>query len=181
MVRFVDVDAMRHFVADFGIEKIVREMAQAIEDDFVRWPEFDKVPRIASHSDVGVIELMPVSDGHTYAFKYVNGHPQNPGRGLQTVTAFGVLADVDSGYPLLWAEMTILTALRTAAMSAAAARALARPDSRVMALIGTGSQAEFQSIAFRELLGIESLRIWDTDPAAMDKFERNARELGFEV
>lgn len=181
MVRFVDVDAMRHFVADFGIEKIVREMAQAIEDDFVRWPEFDKVPRIASHSDVGVIELMPVSDGHTYAFKYVNGHPQNPGRGLQTVTAFGVLADVDSGYPLLWAEMTILTALRTAAMSAAAARALARPDSRVMALIGTGSQAEFQSIAFRELLGIESLRIWDTDPAAMDKFERNARVLGFEV
>ena len=181
MVRFVDVASMRRFVTEVGIAEIIAGMAEAIRDDFLRWPEFDKTPRVASHSAVGVIELMPVSDGRTYAFKYVNGHPLNPSRGLQTVTAFGVLADVESGYPLLWSEMTILTALRTAAMSAVAARALAHPDSRTMALIGTGSQAEFQAIAFRELLGVDRLRIWDTDPAAMDKFERNARTLGFDV
>ncbi len=181
MVRFVDVAAMGRWVRDVGVERIVRDMADTIAADYRRWPEFDTVPRIASHSPRGVIELMPISDGRTYGFKYVNGHPDNPARGLQTVTAFGVLADVGSGYPLLWAEMTILTALRTAATSAVVARRLARPDSRTMALIGTGSQAEFQALAFRALLGIDALRIWDTDPAALDKFERNAAGQGFTV
>ena len=135
MVRFVDVPTMRRWVCETGIEPIVAGLADAIEADFRRWPEFDKCARIASHSATGVIELMPASDGRTYGFKFVNGHPGNPARGLQTVTAFGVLADVDTGYPVLWSEMTILTALRTAATSAMAARALARPDSTTMALI----------------------------------------------
>ena len=55
------------------------------------------------------------SDGIDYGFKYVNGHPKNMKNGLQTVTAFGLLASVDTGYPVLLTEMTILTALRTAA------------------------------------------------------------------
>lgn len=181
MVRFVDVDRMRAWVSSTGVPNIVRGMAQYMEDDFRRWPQFEKTPRLASHSTVGVIELMPTSDGVKYGFKYVNGHPANPSVGLQTVTAFGVLADVNSGYPIMWSEMTILTALRTATTSAMAARVLARPDSTTMALIGTGTQAEFQSLAFRELIGITSLRIWDTDPAAMDKFERNAAVMGFDV
>ena len=181
MVRFVDVADMRRWVTAHGISGVLRGMADAIEHDFRRWPEFDTTARVASHSPVGVIELMPVSDGRLYAFKYVNGHPSNPGRGLQTVTAFGVLADVATGYPVLLSEMTLLTALRTAATSAVAARALARPDSRVMALLGTGSQAEFQTVAFRELLDVTQIRIWDTDPAAMDKFQRHADALGVDV
>ncbi len=181
MVRFVDVAHMREWVASTGVPSIIRGMSQYMEDDFRRWDEFDKSPRVASHSNVGVIELMPTSDGVQYGFKYVNGHPGNPAAGLQTVTAFGVLADVASGYPIMWSEMTILTALRTATTSAMAARLLARSDSTTMALIGTGTQAEFQSLAFRELVGISSLRIWDTDPAAMEKFERNAAALGLEV
>jgi ornithine cyclodeaminase len=72
-----------------------------------------------------VIELMPTSDGDLYGFKYVNGHPSNTKQGLQTVTAFGLLAQVSSGYPVLLSEMTVLTALRTAATSAMAARQLA--------------------------------------------------------
>lgn len=181
MVRFVDVAHMRDWVAATGVRNIIRGMADYLEHDFRRWPEFDKTSRVASHSPIGVIELMPASDGRQYGFKYVNGHPANPSRGLQTVTAFGVLADVATGYPVLWSEMTILTALRTAATSAVAARALARPNSQVMALIGTGTQAEFQSLAFQELLGISTLRIWDTDAGAMDKFERNAAALGLDV
>lgn len=63
---------------------------------------FDKTPRVGSHSSEGVIELMPTSDGALYGFKYVNGHPKNTRDGRQTVTAFGVLADVGNGYPLLF-------------------------------------------------------------------------------
>ncbi len=70
---------------------------------------------------------MPTSDGKLYSFKYVNGHPKNTAKGLLTVTAFGVLADVATGYPLLLSEMTFVTALRTAAISALAASRMARP------------------------------------------------------
>src|SRR5699024_10953606 len=89
--------------------------------------------------------------------------------------------DVDNGYPTFLAEMTLLTALRTAATSALAAKALARRDSRALALIGAGSQSEFQALAFRGVLGIEDLRVFDIDPAAIAKVQRNLEPLGFRV
>src|SRR5699024_3541306 len=102
-------------------------------------------------------------------------------RGFQTVTAFGMLADVDNGYPTFLAEMTLLTAVRTAATSAMVARHLARPGAQVMAMIGAGSQAEFQALAFRALLGIDRLRVFDVDPAAVQKLRRNLEPLGFAI
>jgi ornithine cyclodeaminase len=180
-VPFVDVAHMARWMADRGVETLLPRLVEALEADFRRWNSFELVPRVASHSVDGVIELMPTSDGETFGFKYVNGHPINPSRGLQTVTAFGVLADVRTGYPTFLAEMTLLTALRTGATSALAARWLARPNSRVMALIGTGSQAEFQALAFRSVCGIEQVRAFDTDPDAVAKFVRNAAGFGMDV
>ncbi|GAA3540693.1 ornithine cyclodeaminase [Aeromicrobium flavum] len=180
-VPFLDVAGTVRWIRDDGAESIIAGMTDALESDFRRWSAFEKTARIASHSPEGVIELMPASDGVAYGFKYVNGHPANPARGLQTVTAFGVLADVASGYPTFVAEMTLLTALRTAATSAMAGRHLARPDARVMAMIGTGSQAEFQALGFRAALGIDTLRVFDVDPAAMEKLVRNVQPLGFDV
>ena len=181
MTSFVDVRDMVGWVARTGTEAVISGILEYLEVDFRRWEGFDKTPRVASHTPFGVIELMPTSDQESYAFKYVNGHPSNPARGYQTVTAFGVLADVHNGYPTFLAEMTVLTALRTAATSALAARALARPDSAVMAMIGTGSQAEFQALAFRSALGITSLRVYDVDPDAIAKFVRNLLPLGFQI
>ncbi|GAA1764306.1 ornithine cyclodeaminase [Agromyces humatus] len=181
MTSFVDVRSMAAWVASSGPEQVIAGLVDELDRDFRRWESFDKAPRVASHTPFGVIELMPTSDHETYGFKYVNGHPSNPARGYQTVTAFGVLADVHNGYPNFLAEMTILTALRTAATSALAARALARPDSRVMAMIGAGSQAEFQALAFRTTLGIERLRVYDVDPDAVAKLARNLLPLGFTI
>lgn len=181
MTRFVDVHNMVRWVAAQGPESIIAGMIQYLEEDFRRWESFDKTPRVASHTPFGVIELMPTSDHETYGFKYVNGHPSNPARGYQTVTAFGVLSDVHNGYPTFLAEMTVLTALRTAATSGMVAKKLARPDSRMMAMIGTGSQSEFQALAFRSALGITTLRVWDTDPAALEKLIRNLTPLGFDI
>lgn len=116
-----------------------------------------------------------------YGFKYVNGHPKNTKEGLQTVTAFGLLADVNSGYPKLLSEMTLLTALRTAAMSAMAARHLAPKGSNTMAMIGNGAQSEFQCPAFKAICGIETLRLYDIDPAATQKCARNLAKSGLNV
>ena len=181
MVRFVNVDNLGRWAADTGLEPLLRDLTIEMETQFRRWPLFDKTPRVASHSMHGVIELMPTSDGSTYGFKFVNGHPINSMRGLQTVTAFGALADVDTGYPIMLSEMTLLTALRTGATSAMAAKALAPSGANTMAMIGAGAQAEFQALAIRATLGIDRLRVFDVDPAAMAKFESNARTLGFDV
>ena len=181
LVPFVSVDHMMRLVLHVGIERMMVELTDAIEADFRRWPQFDKTPRVASHSDIGVIELMPTSDGQQYGFKYVNGHPGNMRRGLQTVTAFGVLADVATGYPVMLSEMTILTALRTAATSAMAAKWLAPRDARAMAMIGNGAQAEFQALAMKAVCGIEEVRLYDIDPAATRKCVANLAGRGLRV
>ncbi|HEV2284530.1 MAG TPA: ornithine cyclodeaminase [Steroidobacteraceae bacterium] len=177
MVDFIGIERIQELLARRGAARFIEELAREIERDYLRWGEFEKSARHASHSPVGVIELMPASDGRLYAFKYVNGHPKNTAVGLLTVTAFGVLADVETGYPLLLSELTLTTALRTAATSALAARRMARPGSRAMALIGNGAQSEFQAIAFHHLLGIRELRLYDTDPAATEKLMRNLARL----
>jgi len=158
-----------------GMAGALRRLAREIEGDFRRWSEFDKSARSASHSRDGVIELMPIADRAQYSFKYVNGHPGNTRFGLPTVMAFGVLADVATGKPELLSELTLTTALRTAATSALAARVMVRPGSRAMALIGNGAQAEFQALAFHHLLGIHEIRLFDIDPAATAKLQRNLR------
>ena len=178
MIQYIGIERVKEIVRSVGLAKFMEGLAFEIEADYRRWPEFEKSPRHAMHSPVGVIELMPISDGREYTFKYVNGHPKNTAQGLLTVTAFGVLADVDTGYPRLISELTFTTALRTAAMSALAARWMARPSSRAMALIGNGAQSEFQAIAFRHMLGIRELRLYDTDASATDKLIRNLAAIG---
>ncbi len=177
MVDYIGTARLRELLARIGLGRFIEQLAGEIEADYRRWDDFEKSPRHASHSSVGVIELMPTSDGRLYSFKYVNGHPRNTANNLLTVTAFGVLADVATGYPLLLSEMTFVTALRTAAISALAARRMARHDSRVMALIGNGAQSEFQAIAFHRMAGVRSLRLYDTDTYATIKLMRNLAQL----
>ncbi|MCH2075738.1 MAG: ornithine cyclodeaminase [Rhodobacteraceae bacterium] len=180
-VPFVSVDDMMKLVNGIGVADMIAGIADEIEADYRRWPEFDKTPRVPSHSEEGVIELMPTSDGETYGFKYVNGHPANMARGYQTVTAFGLLARVDTGYPILLSEMTILTALRTAAMSVVAARHLAPKGSKTLAIIGNGAQCEFQALGFQRCLGIETVRLYDIDARATAKAAANLAASGLNV
>ncbi|MFG6561490.1 ornithine cyclodeaminase [Sulfitobacter sp. 1A15299] len=181
LVPFVSVDQMMKLIHHVGVEEMLRGLAEYIEADFRRWELFDKTPRVASHSEKGVIELMPTSDGDVYGFKYVNGHPDNTKTGFQTVTAFGLLANVANGYPVLLTEMTILTALRTAATSAVVARLLAPKGSRVMAMIGNGAQSEFQSLAMKAICGVDEVRLYDIDRAATAKCARNLAGSGLKV
>jgi ornithine cyclodeaminase len=181
MTRFLDVATLRDLVASIGLEQFTAELAETIRQDFVRWPDFAKSPRTANYFPAGVIELMPVSDHEFYSFKYVNGHPANILLGFPTVMGFIVLAEVSTGKPLLIAEGTISTAIRTAATSALAASKLANPNARTMAIIGCGAQSEFQTVAFKRMLGILEVRYFDVDPAAMEKFEHNLAEAGLQL
>jgi len=175
MTKFIDVQTVSTLIRKVGITRVLERLVIYLEHDYMHWQEFDKSARLAAHSDVGVIELMPVANEERYAFKYVNGHPANIEYNLPTVMAFGVLADVKTGSPILLSELTLTTALRTAATSVMAAKKLARPESTTMALIGNGCQSEFQAIAFHSLLGINELRCFDVDTSATQKLVNNLK------
>ena len=181
LAPFISVENMIRLIHHIGLEPMLVGLANTIEADFKRWSIFDKTPRIASHSTEGVIELMPTSDRETYGFKYVNGHPSNTRKGLQTVTAFGLLADVKIGYPLLLTEITVLTALRTVAMSAVAAKYLAPKSAKTMAMIGYGAHSEFQTLAMKSICGITTVRLYDIDPSATKKAAHNLAHSGLNV
>lgn len=173
MTTLLTTHDIARIVEAHGLPELHRRLVGYLEADFRRWNDFDKSARTAAHSDVGVIELMPVADDREYSFKYVNGHPGNTRFGLSTVMAFGALADVETGLPTVLSELTITTAIRTAATSVMAAKLLARKDAKAMALIGNGAQSEFQALAFHTLLGIEQVRLFDVDPAATAKLVDN--------
>ncbi len=173
MTRFLDANDVAALVRGIGVAEAIVQVAACVRQDFSRWADFEKSARLASHSSVGVIELMPVSDGTHYAFKYVNGHPRNAQLALPTVMACGMLAEVATGFPILLADLTLATALRTAATSALAAQAMARPGARTMALIGNGAQAEFQTLAFHAMLGVDTVRAFDIDASATVRLMRN--------
>ncbi|RZA28693.1 MAG: ornithine cyclodeaminase [Lysobacteraceae bacterium] len=173
MTTLLTTHDIARIVAAHGLPELHRRLVGYLEADFGRWNDFDKSARTAAHSELGVIELMPVADDCEYSFKFVNGHPGNTRLGLSTVMAFGALADVQTGLPTVLSELTITTAIRTAATSVMAARRLARKNARSMALIGNGAQSEFQALAFHALLGIEEVRLFDVDPGATDKLVAN--------
>ncbi|NFG02842.1 ornithine cyclodeaminase [Clostridium sporogenes] len=175
--KYIDLPTMAKYLRSVGPETVMERLIPYMEDDYKRWEDFQKMPRTAHHTDIGVLELMPIGDSELYSFKYVNGHPENPKHNYLTVMGIGLLAEVSTGFPLLLSELTLTTALRTAANSVMGAKYLARPDSKKMALIGNGCQSEFQALAFHHILGIEEIYCYDVDPAATDKLMDNLKNV----
>ena len=166
-------------VRDVGLAGFVDGLIARMEETFRKWGELKVVPRVSFSYPWGVVEAMPASDSKFYAVKIVNGHPNNPARNLLTVAALGILVDAETGYPLMVADATLLTAFRTGAACAVATKHLARRDSRVLGIIGTGAQSEFLCYAVSRVAPIEKVVFYDIDSLAMRKFEENIRALGF--
>jgi ornithine cyclodeaminase len=124
-MMIVDIENLKNIITKVGIQNFMRGVVVELEKDFARWNEFDKSPRHAIYKPNGVLELMPIADQKTYAFKYVNGHPLNSKSNKLCVASIAAMADVETGYPLMISEMTILTAIRTAATSALSSKYLA--------------------------------------------------------
>ncbi len=177
----LDVYDIKTIVQKTGFKDFFLELIDILENYYKNWDNFDKMPRIATYFPYGVLELMPTSDEEFYAYKYVTGHPRNPNFNKTTVMATGQLSEIKTGEPLLISEMTLLTALRTGATSAMAAKYLARKNSHILCLIGTGAQSEFQTLAFDTLFNIKEIRYFDIDSKAMDKYQKNIKKYGFNL
>ena len=176
MIRLLDVQMVSEIVQKHGIDSFLVDLMECLRIDFSHWENFDQIPRPAFHVSDGVIELMPIANKEMFTYKCVNGHPKNPGLGKQTIVATGQLLENKTGHPLLISEMTLLTALRTAAVSAIASNLLSRKESKTLAIIGTGAQSEFQLLAHKQIRDIKVVNYFDTDIKAMDKFLLNMRK-----
>jgi ornithine cyclodeaminase len=177
-MKIITVESVTEIIKRHGFDNYMKDLMKALRRDYANWNSFTKMPRPAMHVPGGVLELMPICDNKQfYTFKYVNCHPKNPLIGQQTVVATGQLSRIDNGYPIMFSEMTILTALRTAANSALASSLMSRENSHIMALVGTGAQSEFQVRALKLVRDITEVRYFDIDSKAMDKFERNMKGM----
>jgi ornithine cyclodeaminase len=181
MVLVLTVEDIRRLLKKVGLKTFFLRLIAQLKSDYARWDEFQKSPRHATHVPEGVIELMPIADREYYSFKYVNGHPSNPLHHKQTVIATGQLSRIATGYPLLISEMTLLTALRTAATSALASQYLAKKEAQTFGIIGTGAQSEFQVLAHHFALGVQQVFYFDIDRAAMEKFAANLKPFHLDL
>ena len=175
LTKVITVQDVAYIVKKHGFDRFMLDLVEYIKADFIRWNEFNKTPRHAIHVEDGVIELMPTADSKYYTYKCVNGHPKNPLTSRQTVIATGQLSLVENGYPQLVSEMTALTAFRTAATTIIACDLLARQDSSILAIIGTGAQSEFEVKAHLLVRKFTTIRYYDTDKKAMEKFANNLK------
>lgn len=175
-MKIVKSDEIIQLIKLEGELTFSRSLLSRLQISFEQWHKFTFSPRNCIHFDFGVIELMPCADDTFYSCKYVNGHPQNPQYKKLSVAALGLLSDVATGYPILLTDMTLLTAFRTAATSALAAKFLAKKGSSKLAIIGTGAQAEFQVRAICQNFPIQQIKYFDQDITAMTKFAINMQQ-----
>ncbi len=168
----------------------MREAIEAVEEAF-RAKGLGKVqmpPKLYVYFDRygGDFRTMPayLEELDAAGVKVVNVHPKNPSEcGLPTVMATIFLLDPKTGAPLAIIDGTHITNLRTGAGGGVAAKYLARPDSRIAAMVGAGAQARTQLMALCEVREIKEVRVWSRKKSSCEKFiqEMNMPGLTFKI
>src|SRR6266705_616844 len=123
----------------------------------------------------GFLGLMPVLTPDGLGLKAVTFYPSNAQRGIPTHMATIFLVDPETGTPLAVMDGTLITEMRTAAVSAAATKLLAPPDAKVLAILGSGVQARSHNEALRLVRQFEEIRVWSPTKAHAERF---AEEIG---
>ncbi|NCT56393.1 MAG: ornithine cyclodeaminase [Legionella sp.] len=177
----LDTADIHSMIKSEGLSSFYLQLIEQLEQDFRQWEAFEKSPRHAIYVEGGVMELMPICDDVHYSFKYVNGHPGNPLQGRLNIVALGMLAEVAHGHPVMLASMTVLTAIRTAAVSALSSQYCAKKSSKKIAIIGCGAQSEFQILAHHAVFDLDEVRCFDLSFDAMNRFARNLASESFEL
>ena len=116
------------------------------------------------------IGIMPAVAEDAMGLKLVSFYPVNAGTDLPTHQATILLYRPDTGEPLAAMDGRLITEMRTAAVSAAVTRLLAAPDSRVLALLGSGVQAAAHLEALAHVRRFAEIRVWSRDPAHAQHF-----------
>ena len=123
----------------------------------------------------GFLGLMPALTPHGLGLKAVTFYPSNAERGIPTHMATIFLVDPETGTPLAIMDGRLITEMRTAAVSAAATKLLAAPESKILAILGSGVQARSHVEALRLVRRFEEIRVWSPTSEHAKQF---AEEIG---
>jgi ornithine cyclodeaminase/alanine dehydrogenase len=123
--------------------------------------------------------LAAADDPPFLAVKSLVLNPRNPERGLSQINASVTLLDSETGLPVAVMDGNWITAVRTAGLSAVAAKRMARPDSAVAAFFGCGVQAQSHLRAFAALFPLTEVRAFGRGRANIDALCQTAQEMGF--
>jgi ornithine cyclodeaminase/alanine dehydrogenase len=138
--------------------------------------EMPPKPGVHTRKD-SFIHAMPAyikGDNEAVGLKWVGGYPANSAKGLPYITGLFILNDPETGIPLCVMDCAWLTAMRTGAATAVAAKHLARPESKTLGIIGCGVQGRSNLLALKEVFSLEKV-------VAHDKFETAARAFKEEM
>lgn len=134
-----------------------------------------------SMGEQGTLLLMPATDGRTAITKLVTVHPANREKRLPTIQGEVIVFEAVTGRRLGILDGVTVTARRTAALSALAARTLAPNPSGPLLVIGAGAQARSHLEAYREVLAIDKAVICSRTRAHAEVLADYARSLGFQI
>lgn len=132
----------------------------------------------------GVFGIMPgaLGEGEVFGAKLISVFPGNFAKGIQSHQGVVVLFDGQSGAPVCIAHAGEITAIRTAAASAVATDALARPEAHRLAILGYGEQALTHARAMVQVRSISAIRVWGRDAGRAEAFAgKVSAELGVPV
>ena len=179
-------DDVATIVASVGHDRLMDGVISGLDAAFRAFDLNEKIPIrdgfVIGRRRQGTLEWMPIMSRTEALVKMVSYSPENPlDRGLPTILATISLFDNQSGHLLAIGDGVLSTALRTGAASAIASRALAKPDSKTMGLVGAGAQAVTQLHALSRLFPLSRALVYDVDPNVAQSFLRRTAFLGLDV
>ena len=156
-IPFIDASTVRRVLGMNACIDLMADTQSAISRGEITLPLRSFVP-VADGK--GVLGLMPGEIPSAFGAKLISLYSANPSRDLPAIQGCIVLFDRDTGTPAALIDGGSITAMRTAAASGAATRELARPESRVLALLGYGVQAETHLEAMCCVRPVREVRVW---------------------
>ena len=148
------IPAMERALIDFSAGKVTQPVRSVITVD----------------PPGGFFGMMPALTPEGLGIKIVTFYATNAERGLATHMATIFLVDPETGTPLAVMDGTLITEMRTAAVSAVATKLLAAPDAKVLAILGSGVQARSHVEALKLVRRFEEIRVWSRTPAHAQGF-----------
>lgn len=179
-MRFIDRDEIRARLSYELCIPIVRDAMIA----FSKGETKQTLRTIIPLADGRMFGIMPGAMGPRAVFgaKLISVFPENFAKGVQSHQGVVVLFDPDGGAPICIAHAGEITAIRTAAASAAATDALSRKDASRLALLGYGEQAHTHARAISKVRKLSAITVWGRSPERVQKFaEATQAELGIPV
>jgi ornithine cyclodeaminase/alanine dehydrogenase len=167
-----------------SMAEIIQLLETAFREKGAGNVEMPPKPGIHPGSGDNFIHAMPayIPAMKAAGVKWVSGFPENFKRDLPYITGLLILNDPETGLPISVMDCVWITAMRTAAATAVAARRLARPDSSVLGILGCGVQGRTNTEALNVDFPLDMVMAYDIDPQAARRFADDmASKLGLQV